>query len=208
MNDGSARLEVVAGNARGTSILVEDELVIGRLAHGPGRLADDDEISRSHARISYDPGGALAIEDLGSTNGSYVNGLRISAPVTLAVGDTIELGTTTLVVRAIPESEPEPPSAPPGPNGGATPRAGTPVAQKAISVAPPEPAPAEAVPPEPAPAPPEPVPAVAALSALGLRFEVDFAAHEASIQLDGGAKVRFLWLDDAWQIAPGRDDAH
>src|SRR5438067_10533049 len=102
MSPAMARLEVVAGRALGMSILLDDELLIGRHADGAGRLADDDEISRSHARISLDRSGFCAIEDLGSTNGSFVNGLRISGPQTLSVGDTIELGGTTLVVRELP----------------------------------------------------------------------------------------------------------
>jgi FHA domain len=102
MAGASARLEVVAGNATGTSILVESELLIGRHADGPGRLADDQEISRSHARVTLEPNGFLSIEDLGSTNGTFVNGLRIHAPQTLNAGDTIELGSTTLVVRELP----------------------------------------------------------------------------------------------------------
>ena len=97
-----ARLEVVAGRAIGMSILLDDELLIGRHADGAGRLADDDEISRSHARISLDRSGFCAIEDLGSTNGTFVNGLRITGPQTLSVGDTIEVGGTTLVVRELP----------------------------------------------------------------------------------------------------------
>ena len=97
-----ARLEVVAGRAVGMSILLDDELLIGRHAEGAGRLADDDEISRSHARISLDRSGFCAIEDLGSTNGTFVNGLRIAGPQTLSVGDTIELGGTTLVARELP----------------------------------------------------------------------------------------------------------
>jgi pSer/pThr/pTyr-binding forkhead associated (FHA) protein len=97
-----ARFEVVAGRAIGMSILLDDELLIGRHAEGAGRLADDEEISRSHARISLDRSGFCAIEDLGSTNGTFVNGLRIAGPQTLSVGDTIELGGTTLVVRELP----------------------------------------------------------------------------------------------------------
>jgi pSer/pThr/pTyr-binding forkhead associated (FHA) protein len=111
---GAARLEVVAGNAAGTTILVEDELVIGRHAEGAGRLADDEEISRSHARVSLDASGFCAIEDLGSTNGTFVNGLRISAPMTLSEGDTIEVGGTTLIVRDLVPPEPEPEPAPAG----------------------------------------------------------------------------------------------
>jgi pSer/pThr/pTyr-binding forkhead associated (FHA) protein len=96
------RLEVVSGKAVGMSILIDDELLIGRHTEGAGRLADDDEISRSHARVTVDGSGFCAIEDLGSTNGTFVNGLRISAPQTLSVGDTIELGGSTLVVRELP----------------------------------------------------------------------------------------------------------
>jgi pSer/pThr/pTyr-binding forkhead associated (FHA) protein len=102
MNSAMARLEVVAGRAIGMSILIDDELLIGRHAEGAGRLADDEEISRSHARLSLDRTGFCAIEDLGSTNGTYVNGLRISGPETLSEGDTIEVGATTLVVRELP----------------------------------------------------------------------------------------------------------
>jgi hypothetical protein len=90
------------------SILVEDELVIGRFTEGPGRLGDDDEISRSHARLVYDARGVCAIEDLGSTNGTFLNGLRISVPQTLTEGDTIEIGSTTLVLRDLPRSQPQP----------------------------------------------------------------------------------------------------
>ena len=90
------------------SILVEDELIIGRHAEGLGQLADDEEISRSHARISVDTSGFCAVEDLGSTNGTFVNGLRISSPQTLSEGDTIEVGQTTLVVRDLPSSAEEP----------------------------------------------------------------------------------------------------
>ena len=102
MNPAMARLEVVAGRAIGMSILIDDELLIGRHAEGAGRLADDEEISRSHARLSLDRTGFCAIEDLGSTNGTYVNGLRIKGPETLSEGDTIEVGATTLVVRELP----------------------------------------------------------------------------------------------------------
>src|SRR5436309_11509146 len=102
MSPAMARLEVVAGRALGMSILLDDELLIGRHADGAGRLADDEEISRSHARISLDRSGFCAIEDLGSTNGTFVNGLRVTSPHTLSVGDTVELGATTLVARELP----------------------------------------------------------------------------------------------------------
>ena len=112
MVTGAAQLEVVAGKATGMSILVEDELLIGRQAEGAGRLAEDDEISRAHARVTVDRGGFCAIEDLGSTNGTFVNGLRIGPPTALGPGDTVELGGTTLVVRSLPSSEPPTATAP------------------------------------------------------------------------------------------------
>ena len=103
MSTGSTylRLEVISGNATGDTIVVEDELVIGRHADGAGRLSEDEEISRQHARISREATGDYAIEDLGSSNGTFVNGLRIQSPRLLALDDSIEAGATTLVVRAI-----------------------------------------------------------------------------------------------------------
>jgi pSer/pThr/pTyr-binding forkhead associated (FHA) protein len=98
----SLRIEVVAGNAAGTWLEVTDELLIGRHADDLGRLGNDEEISRYHARISLDAGGLCAVEDVGSTNGTFVNGLQISAPQTLKQDDTIELGGSTLVVRELP----------------------------------------------------------------------------------------------------------
>ncbi len=107
------RLEVISGNATGDTIVVEDELVIGRHAEGAGRLSEDEEISRQHARISREATGDYAIEDLGSSNGTFVNGLRIQSPRLLALEDSIEVGATTLLVKAI--VEPEPVVAPAGP---------------------------------------------------------------------------------------------
>lgn len=52
------RLKVASGNAAGTVIEVEDELVIGRQAAGAGTLGNDIEISRQHARISCEIGRA------------------------------------------------------------------------------------------------------------------------------------------------------
>ncbi len=190
MSAPAARLEVVAGKALGMTILVEDELVIGRHAEGPGRLADDEEISRSHARLVYDARGVCAIEDLGSTNGTFLNGLRISVPRTLAEGDTIEIGATTLVLRDLPR--PEPPGAAPEPPPTA-----------------PEPPPTT---PEPPPAAPEPAPQGAPTSGItppsaslrsrsasprniSLRLEIDFAAGEARLSLDDASEPVRLAFD-------------
>ncbi len=93
------RLRVTSGNASGTEIEVDDELVVGRHASEEGQLAHDEEISRRHARISRSDAGTYVIEDLGSTNGTWVNGRRIEGIEELAAGDTIEVGATTLLVE-------------------------------------------------------------------------------------------------------------
>ena len=79
--------------------------------HGPvtiGRASDnaivlrDGRVSRYHARVQARQG-ALVLTDLGSTNGSRVNGVKVDE-VVLGVGDRIELGDTVLVVQAQPGS--------------------------------------------------------------------------------------------------------
>ena len=110
MSPGRLLLEVVVGNAVGSQIEVEDEFLIGREAPDAGKLADDHEISRRHARITRTPEGAFVIEDLASTNGTFVNGARIKASQRLTEGDRIELGGTTLVVHAPVETAPAPQS--------------------------------------------------------------------------------------------------
>jgi S1-C subfamily serine protease len=92
------KLRVLAGNASGTEITLDDDFVIGRSAGSDGRLGDDPELSRSHARIARRAGDQLSIEDLDSTNGTFVNGKRITDIQRLTPGDTIKVGTTTLQV--------------------------------------------------------------------------------------------------------------
>ena len=104
---GTLRLKVSAGNAAGTTVEVEDELEIGRAAEGVGRLAEDVEISRRHARIAQS-GSGYTVEDLGSRNGTFLNGRRIEKAEMLGVGDEIQVGNTTLIVQvgAIPDAPP------------------------------------------------------------------------------------------------------
>src|SRR5436305_2072047 len=91
-------LNVTAGNAAGQDIPLEQELVIGRSTPGQGSLGGDSEISRVHARVYRDASGQLMVEDLGSTNGTFVNGNRISSPTPLRGGDELKMGQTTLSV--------------------------------------------------------------------------------------------------------------
>jgi hypothetical protein len=92
-------LKVTSGPATGAEIELGDELVIGRSADGPGRLEDDPELSRHHARITRSANGEVRIEDLDSRNGTFVNGTRLTTAHVVKSGDTITLGTSTLVVE-------------------------------------------------------------------------------------------------------------
>src|SRR5215208_2574229 len=91
-------LQVVAGNAAGSDIAVEQELMIGRTASVEGRLGEDPEISRQHARVSQSGDGYVVV-DLGSMNGTFVNGNRLQAPHQLAEGDQIEVGATKMMAH-------------------------------------------------------------------------------------------------------------
>ena len=92
-------LKIVAGNAAGTSIALDAELVIGRSTPGLGSLGGDSEISRVHARVYNDPAGQLIVEDLGSTNGTFVNGNRVTGATPLRAGDQVRVGQTTMTVE-------------------------------------------------------------------------------------------------------------
>ena len=58
----------------------------------------DPRVSRHHANLIVSPVGSYII-DVGSTNGTYVNGRRITAPVSLARGDSVQIGKTIFEVR-------------------------------------------------------------------------------------------------------------
>lgn len=72
-------------------------LQIGRAISCDIQLADT-YVSQAHARIS-NRNGSWVVEDLGSTNGTYLNQRKVTAPVALAAGDRIRVGKTTLELR-------------------------------------------------------------------------------------------------------------
>ena len=73
-----------------TYSLEGDQLTIGRDSNN-GVVINDAEISRKHARLTFQ-GGKYVLEDLGSTNGTFVNGQRLAGPVVLKSGDVVSLG--------------------------------------------------------------------------------------------------------------------
>lgn len=67
-----------------------DQLTVGRDATN-GVAINDAEVSRRHARLNFQ-GGKYVIEDLGSTNGTFVNGQRLTGPHVLKPGDVVAFG--------------------------------------------------------------------------------------------------------------------
>ena len=115
------QLRVTDGEEGGRRLSVDGELLIGRGAPGDdGRLGQDPELSRLHARLTRDAEGRLTIEDLGSANGTFVNDEPIDTPRTLAAGDVVRMGRTVLQVTDSSGAVPEPPQRRPrsGPGAG------------------------------------------------------------------------------------------
>jgi hypothetical protein len=94
---GALRLVVRDGLGRGRELVVEDELVIGRLMTLDGALAPDHSISRRHARITRGGAGVFAVEDEHSRNGTFVNGERLEGRRVLRTGDELKIGATVFV---------------------------------------------------------------------------------------------------------------
>ncbi len=99
-----AQLVILTGPRAGETIEVHDEIVIGR--GEVDVLIDDPELSRRHVLVRPVEDG-LQIEDLGSLNGTVIDGKRISAPVRVQGGEQLKLGRTTIEI-AVPRTEPGP----------------------------------------------------------------------------------------------------
>lgn len=89
---------VVDGSNAGETVpLDEAPILVGRGADAAIRL-DDDYVSTRHARIARS-GEQWFIEDLGSTNGTYIGSHRLTQPTILQLGSTVRIGKTTLELR-------------------------------------------------------------------------------------------------------------
>ena len=131
-----------------------DQLTIGRDSTSDVSI-NDAEVSRRHARLTFQ-GGKYVLEDLGSTNGTFVNGQRLAGPRVLKAGEIVSFGEQIVLVFEVITSDP-----------GATmvsPRAAA-IPSTSRPVTPPPPPPADyagSVPANPDPAPsaaPAPLPA-------------------------------------------------
>jgi 6-phosphogluconolactonase (cycloisomerase 2 family) len=94
------RLHVVYGPAQGRELELGDELLIGREGEN---LGGDPKLSARHAVVRR-AGGGWTIEDLGSANGTLVNGALLDAPRALAPGDRIETGGSILRFGDAPQA--------------------------------------------------------------------------------------------------------
>jgi pSer/pThr/pTyr-binding forkhead associated (FHA) protein len=106
---GGGRTSVATTPARQTILLVQPDgskaypyrlegtTTLGRAAECELRL-DDTYVSQQHARI-FDRAGNWYVEDLGSTNGTFVNEQKLVAPAMLTPGDTVRVGTTKVELR-------------------------------------------------------------------------------------------------------------
>jgi pSer/pThr/pTyr-binding forkhead associated (FHA) protein len=91
-------LVIHEGSAAGSEHPVDGGLILGREQGSADVVLDDPGVSRRHARVLPKNGGVI-VEDLGSSNGTYVNGQRIAGPVELGAGDEVQLGATVLGVE-------------------------------------------------------------------------------------------------------------
>jgi predicted component of type VI protein secretion system len=173
------QLEAISGNAAGFRLSVRDRLVFGRQNQGPGSLANDPELSRLHAQIERDPSGHFLLQDLASTNGTWVNGARIAAPTLLAMGDEIELGGSKLVVRSLPA---------PGPAPDVDVRAATVVGSEVPAAM------------EDRPAEPQADSEAEPAARMVLSFQVDPAGGELRIAIEDGETLQLRRDGGRWQL--------
>lgn len=95
---GPRRLVVTAGGLAGTSVtLGASPITIGR-APDSTLVLTDDYASNRHARLIPRDGQWL-VEDLGSTNGTYLDRTKVTAPTPVTPGTPVRIGTTVLELR-------------------------------------------------------------------------------------------------------------
>lgn len=90
-----SHLSVVTGAQTGTKITLPERLILGR-ATDSGFNIDDDYASSHHASLYRQSDGRWVVDDLQSTNGTYVNGERITGPTLVGADDVIRIGRTQL----------------------------------------------------------------------------------------------------------------
>jgi pSer/pThr/pTyr-binding forkhead associated (FHA) protein len=90
-------LTVTHGLQAGLQLPLEGGVLIGRSSDCQ-LLLDDDYVSTRHARITLSAG-RYQVEDLGSTNGTFINNQRLAQPTPFGPGDTLRIGRTLMSVE-------------------------------------------------------------------------------------------------------------
>jgi hypothetical protein len=94
----ATRLVITSGAKEGLEIdLPEEQLTIGR-SNESGLVIRDDYTSTHHARLLRWPEGWV-IQDLDSTNGTFLDGVRVIVPTQVPLGTTVKIGTTSFELR-------------------------------------------------------------------------------------------------------------
>ena len=95
----AGRLEVVEPpERRGRTYDLADEVTVGRAPGCQVSIGEDSYASQLHARV-FRKEGQLYVEDLGSTNGTYLNRKKVSGPMVMRRGDRLQVGQTVLEVK-------------------------------------------------------------------------------------------------------------
>lgn len=95
MSASPPRLAVLFGPRRGVTREVHQRVLVGRAAEADLQLIDE-KVSREHC-VFEAQGSAVVVRDLGSRNGTWVNGERLHGPHLLAPNDTVGIGETLVV---------------------------------------------------------------------------------------------------------------
>jgi pSer/pThr/pTyr-binding forkhead associated (FHA) protein len=93
------KLVVAEGSLAGTTVALQGQTITLGRAHDSTIVLDDDYASSRHARIYPDRDGQWIVEDLGSTNGTYLDRNRLTAPVPIPLGAPIRIGKTVIELR-------------------------------------------------------------------------------------------------------------
>ena len=93
------KLVVSEGTLTGTTVALQGQTISLGRAHDSTIVLDDDYASSRHARIYPDRDGQWIVEDLGSTNGTYLDRTRLTTPTPIPLGAPIRIGKTVIELR-------------------------------------------------------------------------------------------------------------
>ncbi|RFU86429.1 FHA domain-containing protein [Streptomyces triticagri] len=93
------KLVVSEGTLTGTTVALQGQTISLGRAHDSTIVLDDDYASSRHARIYPDRDGQWIVEDLGSTNGTYLDRARLTTPSPIPLGAPIRIGKTVIELR-------------------------------------------------------------------------------------------------------------